>query len=364
MYVKEVIDFLEKIAPLSIQEEYDNSGLLVGDSKTRLNGVLISLDCTEQIINEAIKNNCNLIIIHHPLIFNPIKKINGKTSNEKVIISAIKKDICIYSMHTNFDNILNGVNFIIAKKLNLKKLKILRHKKNTLSKLELYCPKEFTEKVRNSIFLVGGGKIGEYNSCSFNISGKGTFKPSRNANPFIGQKDEFKVEDEDKIELVFPSYLENKIIDTLKNNHPYEQVAFQVIQLSNPHPEIGSGLVGELDDEIRSDEFLRLLKDKMNTNSIKYTKLVRKKIKKIALCGGSGSFLINDAILSNADLFISSDIKYHDFFKADNKIIIADIGHYESEQFTKDLIFDLLNKNFNRFAILKSKINTNPVNYL
>ena len=364
MKVKDFTNYLEQLAPLTLQEEYDNSGLIIGDFNMEVKGVLITLDCNDKVLDEAINNKCNLLIAHHPIIFKGLKKINNDSLTDKLVIKAIKNNIAIYSIHTNLDNIINGVNSEIAKRLKLKNCRVLSSKNECLRQLVFYCPKENTTDLTEKLCSVGAGAIGNYSNCSFKSSGVGTFKPLENSNPYKGMKGKLYSSEEDKVELVFLKDKKNKILQTLKENHPYEEIAYQIYILDNKIQSIGSGLVGELDEPVDSILFLKQLKKIMNLDLVRHTHLSMEKIKKIALCGGSGSFLIDEAIYSNADIFITSDIKYHQFFDIDNKIILADIGHYESEQFTKNLVYDYLTKKFTKFAILLSKVNTNPINYL
>lgn len=365
MIIAEVVEFLEKIAPISLQEDYDNCGLIVGDRNAKLKSLTICLDVTEGVIHEAIENGSNLIIAHHPFIFKGLKKINTNTFIERVLVLAIKNDIAIYAAHTNFDNLLqSGVNSKIADKLGLKNCSILSPKKGILKKLYTYVPLEHAENVKNALFEAGAGNVGNYAECSFTSRGTGTFKASDNCNPYVGKIGERHHEEELKIEVIFPGFLETKILSSLMNAHPYEEVAYEVITLDNQFNEIGSGLVGELENPVPADKFLLELKEKMNTNCIRYTALCKPFVQRIAVCGGAGGFLLNNAIAGKADMFVSSDFKYHDFFNAESKIIIADIGHFESEQFTIDLFYEILSQKFSIFAIHKTKLNTNPINYL
>jgi dinuclear metal center YbgI/SA1388 family protein len=364
MKINEVVQIIEEIAPLSYQESYDNSGLIVGGYHDEVTGVLICLDSTEEVVDEAITNNCNLIIAHHPILFSGLKKLNGSNYIEKTILKAIKNDIAIYAAHTNLDNAYNGVNYKIAEKLGLKNCKPLVSKKNLLNKLVVFCPLTHSEQVRNAMFEAGAGAIGDYKECSFNSIGEGTFKPLGNASPFVGTKNELHTEKEVRIEVVVQSYLLGKVLSAMIDAHPYEEVAYDVLRLENRMGNVGSGLIGELEDEIDEISFLESLKKDLKTDCIRHTNLLNKKVKKVALCGGAGSFLLPDAIRSGADIFITGDFKYHQFFDAENKIIIADVGHYESEQFTKELIYDILTKKITNFAVRLSEINTNPINYL
>lgn len=365
MIVKDITNYLETIAPLSFQESYDNSGLIVGEPNQKVTNVLVCLDSIEEVVDEAIEKNCELIIAHHPIVFSGLKRFNGNSYIEKTIIKAIKNNIAIYACHTNLDNVLeNGVNQKIADKLHLQNTHILAPKKNELSKLITYIPNEHLQQVREALFNAGAGNIGNYDNCSFNSNGTGTYKANDKANPFKGEKNELHQEEETKTEVIFPNYLQGKIIHALTQAHPYEEVAYDIIQLKNTFTTVGSGIIGELNQPKNTIEFLKELKTTLNVGVVKYTNPHKSEIKKIAICGGSGSFLLPQAKANNADIFITADYKYHQFFDAENKIIIADIGHYESEQFTIDLFQELLTNQFKDLKIVKTSIITNPVNYL
>jgi dinuclear metal center YbgI/SA1388 family protein len=363
MKIGEITSFLESIANPSLQESYDNSGLITGNPAWDCNGIVISLDATEEVINEAIVKKANLVVAHHPIIFSGLKKINGKNYVEKAVITAIKNDIAIYAIHTNLDNVINGVNGKMAQLLGLKNCAILSPKSNTLKKLHTFVPAAQAEQVRNAIFEAGGGNIGNYSECSFNAEGTGTFKAGGNTNPYVGIKGERHHEKEIKIEVVFPVWLENKIVSAMKSAHPYEEVAYDIIGLSNQHLGMGSGLVGEMPDLMDETSFLSLVKKTFGSPVIKHTELRGKPVKKVALCGGAGSFLTGAAIAAGADIYITADMKYHEFFDANGRILLADIGHYESEQFTIDLLKEVLEQKFPTFAVLKTGVITNPVRY-
>ena len=364
MKLKELIQFLEKKAPLFLQEDYDNSGLICGSPEQEISGVLIALDCLEIIVDEAIENKCNVILTHHPIVFKGLKKITGKNYVERVIIKAIKNDIAIYAAHTNLDHVQDGVNAAIMERLGIKKPKILAPKSNLLRKLVVYVPQNDSEAVKNVLFENGAGEIGNYSECSFSSLGQGSFKANENANPSLGQIGKRHLENETKIEVIYPLWIENQLINLMKLAHPYEEVAYDLFQLENKVEQFGSGMIGELDEEINSNDFLLALKDKMKVKIIRHTKFLNKTIKRVAVCGGSGSFLINRAIQEKADVFITGDVKYHEFFDADHRIVIADIGHFESEQFTIELLGAWIKKNFNTFAIRFTEHSTNPINYL
>ncbi len=363
MLLKTIITEIEKFAPLAYQESYDNCGLLTGHKEQEVTGALLCLDCTEAIIEEAIQKKCNLIIAHHPIIFSGLKKINGNNYVERTIIKAIQNNIAIYACHTNLDNVKLGVNKKIADKLGLINQQILSPKKSLLKKLVAFVPATHLEVVRENLFNAGAGNIGNYDSCSFVLEGTGSFRGNENSNPFIGEKGKLSLEKETRLELIFETVNESQIISALKQNHPYEEVAYDIYQLENTYQNIGSGMVGELQNSIPEKEFLENLKSIFKVKFIKHTTLTNKNIKKVALCGGSGSFLLKNAINSKSDIYISSDFKYHEFFDAENRILVADIGHYETEQFTPEIFYEIISNKFPTFASYLTETNTNPVNY-
>ncbi len=361
MKINEVLDYFEQLIPVDFQENFDNCGLQVGNGLSGLKQAMITLDVTEEILDEAISKDCNLIISHHPLIFHGLKKITGANAEERIIEKALKNDITIYSAHTSLDNNFAGLNVFIAKKLRLNNIKILAPTGNLLKKLVVYCPTDHAEKVRTALFAAGGGHIGNYDSCSFNMQGIGSFKGNEDSNPFVGKPNELHYEEEVRIELIYPVNFESKIIKALLQNHPYEEVAYDIYKVDNTYAKIGAGVIGNLEQPINTTDFLRLIKEIFGTKCIRHNKISKQEIQTVAFCGGSGIFLLNQAIRRHADIFITSDIKYHDFF-TDN-ILLADIGHFESEQFSVELIASVLMKKFPTFAFLFPETKSNPVNY-
>lgn len=362
--IQDILNAIEAFAPPAFQESYDNSGLQCGNSSQQATGALLCLDITHQVLEEAIQKKCNLIIAHHPLIFSPLKKITGTNYVEELLIKAIKHDIALYACHTNADNVQAGVNHKMAQKIGLINTQVLQPKKGLLKKLVTFCPDKNADAIREALFNAGCGQIGNYANCSFNTSGTGNFKANENANPFVGEKNKLHSEPEIRIESIFESYKEKQVIDALLKAHPYEEVAYDIYSLDNKHPNIGSGLVGELADAMGEKELLLFLKDIFKANGIRHTAFLHKKIKRVALCGGSGSFLLKDAMAHKTDIFITGDFKYHQFFDAETKILIADIGHYESEQFTPEIFYEVITKKIPTFAAYLSNLNTNPINYL
>jgi dinuclear metal center YbgI/SA1388 family protein len=363
MKALEIIQLLEENFPPAYQESYDNSGLCTGDTNTEITGILCCIDVTDEIIDEALKKNSNMIISHHPLIFQGLKSLTNKSQTEKLVIKAIKNDLVLFSIHTNADNVFNGVNKKICDKLGLNNCRILSPITDKLVKLVTYVPHSHALKIRQAIFDAGAGVIGNYDCCSFNADGTGTFRGNESTDPFVGKKGEIHSEPETRIETILPSYLSKKLIGAIIKVHPYEEVAYDIYPLKNEFSAIGAGMIGEFPDLKTIEELLIQLRQTFKANGIRYTGLKEKTIRKIAVCGGSGSFMINEAKKQHADVFITGDIKYHQFFEADSNLTIIDIGHYESEQFTKEIFYELLTKNLSKFAVHLSEINSNPIKY-
>ncbi|MFP4605394.1 MAG: Nif3-like dinuclear metal center hexameric protein [Bacteroidales bacterium] len=362
MIIQKLVDFLNQSFPPAFQEDYDNTGLLTGNPDEELSGVLLTVDVTEEVVEEAVDKNVNFILAHHPLIFKGLKSLTGKNHVERTVIKAIQNGIAIYAAHTNLDNAHNGVNFKLAEKLGLENTAILQPFKDELVKLVFFVPHEHANTVREAVFAAGAGKIGEYDACSYNLDGQGSFRPGEGTDPFVGEKGKLHFEPETRVETIMPRYLTSKVVKAMIEAHPYEEVAYDLYPLLNEYNQAGSGMIGTLKNAVPEDEFLSLLKEKFNAQCIKYTSF-DKPIQTVAICGGSGSFLLSKAISSGADAFITADLKYHQFFDAEDKILLADIGHFESEEVTKEIFYELLTEKFHNFAIHLSDINTNPINY-
>lgn len=374
MKIRDIIQFLVRIAPPQYQESYDNAGLIVGNLDTEITGVLTCLDSTEDVVNEAVRKGCNLIVAHHPIVFKGLKRLNGNNYIERTVLAAIKNNVAIYAIHTNLDSVLRGgVNTRICERLGLTQLKILSPKRQSLMKLITFIPLESTQTVLTALYEAGAGQIGDYKNCSFRTQGIGTFLPTGAAQPHIGAVGQTEEVTEDRVELIFPSFLQGQILHALRKSHPYEEVAYYLQALENENQEVGSGMVGNLEAPMDELDFLHHLKKTMQTACVRHTLLRGSKVKRVAVCGGSGSFLLRDAIASGADVFVTADFKYHEFFDAEKKLIIADIGHFESEQFTIDLLNEhiehfLINKTsekkITKKMVFSTEINTNPINYL
>jgi len=362
MKLKELINHLENLAPSTYQESYDNSGLIVGNEDLEVSGAIISLDATEEVVQEAIDKGVNLVIAHHPIVFKGLKRFNGKNYVERCIIKAIKNDIAIYAIHTNLDNVREGVNERISDLLNLSNKRILSPKSGILNKLVFFCPQNSAEIVKSSIYDAGGGSIGKYDKCSFSVVGEGTFRPLEGALPVKGKIGSTEKLVELRVEILVEENKLGKVLSALKRSHPYEEVAYELYKVQNQHEHIGSGMVGELEKPLELAELLKVVKETFRTGCIKYTNYA-KPIKTVAVCGGSGGFLLEKAKRAGADVFITSDYKYHEFFDSDGDIAILDIGHFESEQFTKELIMEYLIEKFPKFAAHLTGVNTNPVKY-
>lgn len=361
--IREVAQFLETLAPLPYQEAYDNAGLIVGDPGAEVTGVLASLDCTEAVIEEAVAKSCNLVVAHHPIVFKGLKKLNGTNYVERTVIRALKQDVAIYAIHTNLDHVRGGVSFRLAERLGLEDVRILAPKRDTLLKLTTFVPLADTGRVLNALYAAGAGQVGDYKNCSFRVGGTGTFTPGAGTHPAIGKVGEPEEVAENRLELVLPAVLETRVLAALHETHPYEEVAFYLQKLENVNQDVGAGAIGTMPQPLDEGDFLRFLKDRLNLHVIRHTSLRGKPVRRVAVCGGAGSFLLGDALRQGADAFVTADYKYHEFFDAENRTVICDVGHFESEVFTKSLLRDELAKKFTTFAVELSEAPTNPVHY-
>lgn len=364
MNVKTIANYLDSQAPKAYAESYDNVGLLVGNPNQEIHTAILCLDVTEAVIAEAVSKGAGLVIAHHPIIFTGLKRITGANYVERTVLKAIQNNVAIYVAHTNIDSAFGGVSFKMAQKLGLKNVQVLDKQQGTLRKLVSFVPHNKAEDLQQALFEAGAGSVGDYDMCSYNLEGKGSFRASEHSNPQVGEKGVLHFEPETRIETVFEAHQQNKIVAALYKAHPYEEPAFDIYKLENTFDRQGSGVIGELETQTDEKAFLQILSTQFKANGIRYSPLRNKKIQKVALCGGAGSFLINNAIASGADVFVTGDVKYHDFFDADGKVLIADIGHFESEQFTTEIFYEILSKKFPTFALSFSEINTNPVNYI
>ena len=364
MKIRDVISYLEEWAPKGYQESYDNSGLIVGNKDAQVSGVVVCLDSIEEVIDEAISKKCNLVVAHHPIVFSGLKSLTGRNYIERTIIKAIKNDVAIYAIHTNLDNVQTGVNKEISDRIGLVNQQILSPKRDSLVKVVVFVPRANADEVRTSMCNAGAGSIGDYDHCSFNIEGTGTFRANEGTNPHVGEIGKIHREEEVRIETIVSKAQLGGVLSAMISAHPYEEVAYDVYELQNTDQTIGSGMVGDLEKEEELMDFLLRIKFAFEAGTVKYTDAVKKTVKRVAVCGGSGSFLLGAAKASGADVFITSDYKYHQFFDADGDIVIADIGHFESEQFTIELIGKKLSEKFTTFAVHFTEVDTNPVNYL
>ncbi len=364
MKLSDLCSYLDSAVPLSFQEGYDNSGLQVGLPEKEITSALLTLDVTEYVLDEAIKKGCDLIVSHHPVIFSSIKKITGKTTTDRILIRAIKNDIAIYSSHTNLDMLDIGVSRKMAHKIGLKNVRVLQSLKNRLIKLVTFVPEDHLDKVREAVFNAGAGVIGNYDHCGFIVAGTGSFRAGEGTNPFAGEKGRLHFEKEVRFETILFLYLKEKVIKALLDTHPYEEVAYDIYPLDNDNIDFGLGCIGDLQEPVSENEFLSLVSSVFGSYGIRYSRLTGHHVKKVALCGGSGASLLNDAFSCRADAFVTSDIKYHTFFEADNRILLVDCGHFETEKFSTEILYDLIIKKFPKFAVRFSETNTNPINYL
>lgn len=363
MLLRELTDYLESLAPLYYQEPYDNSGLLVGEPDRTIGSALISLDCTEAVVDEAIESGSDLIISHHPIIFKGLKRLTGSSYVERVVMKAVRHNIALYAIHTNLDNVTGGVNSRIAERLGLQETTILDPKGDMLRKLAVFVPQSHAGSVRAALFAAGAGQVGRYDQCSFNVEGYGTFRGGEGTQPYVGTPGEPHREEEIRVEVIYPVDRERTVIRELLAAHPYEEVAYDIYRLQNTYGQVGSGMVGQLPGPLSEEAFLALLKERLGAAVIRHTTLLGKPVSRVAVCGGAGGFLLRHAIRAGADVFVTADYKYHEFFDADGKIVITDVGHFESEQFTQELLLEVIRKKFPTFAVRLTGINTNPIKY-
>lgn len=362
--VNDIIKAIESVAPLNWQESYDNAGLQVGGRFQSVSGAVVCLDVTEAVVDEAISMGYNLIVSHHPLLFKGLKSITGNSYVERIVIKAIQHNIAIYAAHTNLDNAPEGVSYRMARKLGLTSIRVLDPLCGRLIKLVTYVPSTHVESVRSALFEAGAGHIGNYDKCSFGQEGTGTFRAGTYANPYCGTIGEFHREQETRLEVIVPIHVQEAVIDALKRSHPYEEPAFDLIPLSNRWEQVGSGVVGALPEPVDEVSVLEKLKEIFKTGCVKHSPLHNRKISRIALCGGAGASLITKAVIAGADMFVTGEIRYHDYFEFESHILLAEIGHYESEQYTKEIFCEIIQKKFPTFAIHSTQVDTNPINYL
>lgn len=360
--IQSITDCLEQWAPTSLALSYDNCGLLVGDPNQLVKKALVSLDVTEGVVQEAIDQQANLIIAHHPVIFKGLRSIRPTTDSQRAIILAIKHDIAIYAIHTNLDRVDDGVNKALADRLNLSNRSVLEEASN-LYKLITFVPTKDLQVVRNALFSIGAGSIGEYKKTSFVSSGVGSFQGSASSNPSIGKAGEFTEVEEEKLEVLLTDTLLSSALKTLQEHHPYEEVAYDIVPLQNKNQSHGSGMIGELREPLSPDDFIQYLTNHLGLQLVRHSPLIKSKIKRVAICGGAGFDLLKNARQKGADAYVTADLKYHDFFEADSSLLLCDIGHYESEHWVIQEIKDYLTRNFANFAVLSTTVNTNPVHY-
>jgi dinuclear metal center YbgI/SA1388 family protein len=363
MKLKDLTTYLDSAVPLDFQESYDNSGLQVGSLDREISSAIICLDITEKVIAEAVSHNCDVVVSHHPLIFTGIKKLTDKSSVERMLIETVKHDIAIYSAHTNLDKIINGVSWKMAEKIGLEEVSVLSPAENKLLKLVTYIPENYFEKVKNALFEAGAGVIGNYDQCGFTVAGTGSFRGNEYTSPFSGKKGQIHLEPEIRFETILYTHIKDKVINALLEGHPYEEVAYDIYPLENNNIQTGLGCIGSLKNPVSEHDFLQIVAEVFDAGGIRYSDPTGRLIRKVALCGGAGSSLLNAAIASGADAFLTADVKYHDFLKTENNILLVDAGHFETEKYSREILKDLIIKKFPKFAVRFSETNTNPINY-
>lgn len=362
--IKDILAAIEQYAPLPLQDDFDNAGLQVGDTSQPATGALLTLDVTEAVIDEALAEGCNLIIAHHPLAFRAFKSLTGSTYIERCMMKACKYDLVVYAAHTNLDNAVGGVNYRLAELIGLENVRILSPAKDMLMQLVTFVPEACAEMMRTTLFNAGAGHIGGYDACSFNLAGEGTFRAGEGARPFAGRIGELHTEREVRIETILPRYRQAAVTRALLSVHPYEEPVFDFYPLANSWTQAGAGIVGELPESEDERDFLLRMKTLFQVDCIRHSEFTGRPIREVAVCGGSGAFLAKEAIAYGADVFLTGEAKYNDFYDVDGRILLATIGHYESEICTKHIFYDIISKKFPTFAVHFSNVNSNPVKYL
>ena len=351
-------------APLPLQDGFDNAGLQVGLTDAEVTGVLLCLDVTEAVVDEAVALGCNLIVSHHPLIFSPLKRVTGATYVERCVIKALANGLAVYSAHTNLDNAPGGVNYRIAAKLGLQNVRILVPKEGALLKLSVYVPVAHADAVRSALFAAGCGNIGNYGSCSYNAVGYGTFEAGEGANPFCGSVGSLHKEEEVRIDTIMPAYIKGRVVKALMAAHPYEEPAFDIYPLQNSWNSVGAGIIGELPVAVGETAFLQQVKDTFAVGSVRHTGLLGKAVKRVALCGGAGGSFAGAAVAAGADVYITGEARYHDLFNYDGTMVVAVIGHYESEQFTMEIFKEIISGACPQVQVKTTSVCTNPIHYM
>lgn len=367
MIVGELTKYLDDWAPPGAAWEKDNVGLQIGSRRQQIKNILLCLELNDEVLKEALQKKCNFIFTHHPLIFKPIKKLDSENNPlSKLIEKLFKHNISVYSAHTNFDSIKDGVSYELAKALKLKNIRFLENQNSNQFKVVIFIPTSSFDKISGAIFTAGGGIIGEYENCSFRSSGEGTFKGSAKSNPLIGRKNNFENVNEIRLEVLVDSWKLNSVISAILKSHPYEEPAYDIYPLKNKNVNFGSGAIGELEKEMNENKFLSCVSKSLKTKVLKYCTGKEKLIKKVAVCGGSGSELLTRAISEGADAFITADIKYHTYQEADGKILLIDAGHYETEIISLTAVQKVINNMISKSSsikVLKYSGITNPVKF-
>lgn len=360
----QVIEALESFAPQEIAESWDNVGLILGNPEKYITKILLTLDITSQVAKEAAEEKADLIVSHHPIITEPLKSLREDDPENQVIIELIKNDIAVLCAHTNLDIAPGGVNDILAAKLDLKNLEVLHTtSREKLYKLVVFIPRDYTSRIRTALGNSGAGFIGNYSHCTFSVSGKGTFKPGEETDPFIGEKGRLTEVEEDRLETIVPERKLGKILKSLRESHPYEEIAYDLYLLEDSGEAVGLGRIGELSSKITLKETAVFLKDKLDVQELKIVGNLDRKIKRIAVCGGAGGSLIKEAYLKKADLLITGDISYHKAQRAKElNLCLIDAGHGTTENIVVPWLksFFLSSLNSAELEIQVSQVKTEP----
>ncbi|MGM0602343.1 MAG: Nif3-like dinuclear metal center hexameric protein [Bacillota bacterium] len=367
---QEIISLMGEIAPVKLAEEWDNVGLQIGDLSNEVNKVLLALDLNTEVIDEAVDNNCNMIITHHPVIFNGINSVSSESAVGDMIIRLIKNDIIVFSAHTNLDIVEEGLNDFICRKLGIEDFQPLDVTQiGNYYKFVVFVPENHIENIKSAVFKNGGGKLGNYSHSGFVSKGKGSFKPLKGSEPYIGSTEKIEEVDEIRLETIVAEDKLDKVLKAVLKAHPYEEAAYDIYEIKRTSNVDGIGRIGYLTDTMLLGDYINTVKEKLNLPYLKFVGKKDKKIKKVAVCNGSGADFIKKAGYKGADLYLTGDIKYHEAQHAEElDLALIDIGHYESEIWVKELLYDKLTslaekRNKKDVEFIISAVNTNPWNY-
>ncbi len=358
----ELMKFMEEFAPVNLAEDYDNVGLLIGSRNQEIKKVLVCLDVTTKVVEEAVEKKVNLIVSHHPIIFKGLKRIVEEDPKGRLLYKLIRNGIGVYSAHTNMDFTHGGINDTLANLLGLSNIRNLKkHKEDRFFKIVVFVPEQNTDTVREAMCSAGAGWVGDYSDCTFMVKGTGTFKPLEGTNPYIGSKGNLEKVEEYRLETIVPQKKLKKVVNAMIEAHPYEEVAYDVYPMELSLKEYGFGKVGSLVETQKLDKFISTVKEKLNVKSVRVIGSVKKEIRNVAVfCGSFDTDVINS--MNGVDVLVTGDMKYHDALDAaEMGLCIIDAGHYSTERIMVPRLAWILSQRFASVDIETSILEENPI---